>query len=119
MYGSHPPLHPSRTFPLPRSSASDVRPSVYGLTGGAWACSSVPLPSCTDAGGVPIMLSDSSFWWEEHGGALGCFTYRRESCLGGAGLILTGGSTRTQRCHRAIVLPRRQGWVPVATFMCV
>jgi hypothetical protein len=64
-----------------------------------------------DEGGAPTVSSYSSFWRVECRRVLGCSTGWRESCVGGLGLILTGGFTRTERCHPAGNGGR--GWFPV------
>ena len=45
-----------------------------------------------DEGGASTVSSDSSFWRVECRRVLSCSTDRRESCLGGRGLILTEAS---------------------------
>jgi hypothetical protein len=61
-----------------------------------------------DEGGAPTVSSYSSFWRVGCRGVLGCSTGRRESCLGGRGLMLTGRFTRTERCYPVSNLQRRQ-----------
>ena len=71
-----------------------------------------------DEGGAPTMSSCSLFWRADCRRLLGCSAVRRESDLGGRGLLLTGGFTRTERCYPGGDLQRRQRRLPGAECAC-
>ncbi|MET4538622.1 hypothetical protein ABIE37_000377 [Arthrobacter bambusae] len=71
-----------------------------------------------DEGGASTVSSDSSFWRVECHRVLSCSTDRRGSGLGGRGLILTGGFTRTKWYRPAGKLRRRQRRFPGAGYEC-